>query len=247
MFSEEEIKDYFQSGFYENYYGWRFTEDESRREADQILELLNAKEGHILDWCGGWGRHSLYFAKKGFQVTILDYIRKYLDLAKKRFNENGLLVSTIESDCRDTPSKVQADFGTCLLNSIGLLKKSEQLKAFISLNNALKPGAKIIIDCMNLLAIKQFIKTTERSGKDGSIYRSYKRFDFRENVEYMVFEIIKPNGEIQRKEFTQMHFTPYDLSELVEKAGFQIDDIFGNFEGDPISFDSTKIILIAQK
>lgn len=63
----------------------------------------------------------------------------------------------------------------------------------------------------------------------------------------MVFEIIKPNGDIQRKEFTQMHFTHYDLSDLVEKAGFQINDIFGSFEGDPESFDSTKVILVAQK
>jgi len=247
VLNEEEIKDYFQSGFYEDYYGWRFSEEESQTEAEQVLKLLEVKKGHILDWCRSWSRYSLYFAKKGFQVTILDYIGKYLDLAKKRFNENNLIASTIETDCRNNPSTIQADFRTCLLNSIGFLKKPEQLRAFKSLYSVLKPGAKIIIDCMNLFAIKRFIQTTERPRKNGSIFRSHKRFDFGENVEYMIFEIIKPNGTIRRKEFTQMHYTPSELRELVERAVFQVNEIYGSFEGVSISFDSSKIVLIAQK
>lgn len=212
-----------------------------------MLKLLDAKQGHILDWCGGWGRHAVYFAEKGFQVTILDFIGRYLEIAKKRFRERGLTLSTIEVDCRDTPSEIQADFATCLFNSIGFLETLQQLQAFKSLDGAMKPEGKIIIDCMNLFAIPRFVKTTERTREDGYIFRSQKKFDFRENIEHMVFEIISPTGELRRKEFSQVHYSPHDLVELVTKAGFKLDNIYGSFDGDPISFDSPKIVLVAHK
>ena len=241
------LKDFFQSGFYEDYYGWHFTEDASKNEAEKVLHLLGAKRGHILDWCGGWGRHAIHFAKKGFEVTILDFVDRYLETAKQKFQEKGLTLSTIESDCRNTPPEIQADFAVCLLNSVGFLDYKEQLKAFNSLHGAMKPGGKIIIECMNLFMVPHFIKTTGRKREDGFVFRSEKSFDFRENVEHMVFEIISPTNEIRKKKFIQMHYSPHDLSELVTKANFKVENICGNFEGDPISFDSLKIVLVAQK
>ena len=247
MLENSKLKDFFESGFYEDYYGWHFTEEDSKREAEQVLKLLGAKQGHILDWCGGWGRHAICFAEKGFQVTMLDFIGRYLKLAEKRFRERGLKLSTIQADCRDTPSKIQADFATCLFNSIGFLKRPEQLAAFKSLYGAMKPGGKIIVDCMNLFAIPQFVKTTERTRENGYVFRSHKRFDFRENIEHMVFEIISPTGQVRKKEFAQMHYSPHDLADLLTKAGFKVDNIYGSFEGNPISFESSKIVLVAHK
>jgi len=247
ILKDPEPRDFFKSGFYEDYYGWRLTERESKKDAKRVLKLLDAKHGHILDWCAGWGRHAIYFAQKGFQVTILDFVGRYLRIAKKRFQERGLPVSTIEVDCRDTPSEIQADFATCLFGSIGFLETPEQLDAFKSLYGAMKPGGKIIIDCMNLFAIPRFVKTTERKRKDGCIFRSHKRFDFQENRKHMTFEIISPTGETRRKRVSQVHYSPHDLTVLVSTAGFEVDNLYGSLDGDPISFESDNIVLVAHK
>ena len=43
------------------------------REAEQILTLLHPSQGAaMLDLCCGPGRHSLEFARRGFQVTGVD-------------------------------------------------------------------------------------------------------------------------------------------------------------------------------
>jgi hypothetical protein len=49
------LKDFFDSGFYEAYWGWQMNPETD--ETFDILHLLNAKDGHILDWCGGWGKN----------------------------------------------------------------------------------------------------------------------------------------------------------------------------------------------
>jgi len=56
MKNDNGLKDFFRSGFYEKYWGWKFTEDDSEQLAQNSLKLLGASKGHILDWCGGWGR-----------------------------------------------------------------------------------------------------------------------------------------------------------------------------------------------
>jgi 2-polyprenyl-3-methyl-5-hydroxy-6-metoxy-1,4-benzoquinol methylase len=49
-----------------------------KANAAQVLSLLDAAEGHILDWRGGHGRHAIWFARAGLQVTLLDFMRELL-------------------------------------------------------------------------------------------------------------------------------------------------------------------------
>jgi len=83
MTQNPNLKEFFEDGFYEDHWGWKFTEESSQKQTEQILLLLEAKSGDILDWCGGWGRHSIYFTEKGFKVTLLDFIERYLEKVKK--------------------------------------------------------------------------------------------------------------------------------------------------------------------
>lgn len=243
------LKKYFESGFYEKYWGWKIEKDNSESLAESALKLLNAKSGHILDWCGGWGRVSIYFARKGYKVTILDFIDDYLKKAKEKFNKEGLEVNTVLADCRNTPPEIQADYATCFFNSIGFFDDNEQIKAFKSLYNALKPDGKIMIDCMNLFFLTNWIKPiNETIREDGYTFRQKNDFNYLTNTMHSYFEVENEKGKIEaREEFYQRLFTPMDLKNLIELAGFKVINIYGNYNGEVISFASSKIIVIAAK
>ncbi|MCP4218696.1 MAG: class I SAM-dependent methyltransferase [bacterium] len=242
-------KKFFTSGFYEKYWGWEFEESEAKETAGRALELLGAKKGHILDWCGGWGRLGIHFARKGLQVTILDFHARYLEQARANFEKEGLQLETVCADCRKTPGNIQADFGACLFNTVGFFDDNEQLKAFESLYKALKPGAGLIVDCMNLLCIAaDFHYRIESRKDDGTLYQQSNRFDFAGSKLVSDFHITNRKGKITaEKSFEQRLFTPKELVELVQKAGFQVDHLFGNFYRQAIGFDSHKIVLLAKK
>ena len=247
MNQNPELKAFFEDGFCDQYWGPGLTDEVSRQEAHQVVRLLDAERGHILDWRGGWGRHAIHFAEMGFDVTLLDFIGRYLQTAKERFHEKGLTLNTIVADCRDTPPSIQADFATCLSNSVGFLEPEEELRSFTSLHAALRPGARVVMDCVNLFSIaSRFRPASERTGEDETIYRSQADFELQTNLLRTSFEILRPDGTQARKEFNQTMYTPHDLSLLMMQAGFEVERICGSFAGEPASFESRKIVLVAR-
>ena len=248
MLSQSDILKFYEKDFYLRYWAELLSEEVSKKEADQVLNLLKAESGHILDWCGGWGRHSLWFAEKGFEITILDMLGKFLEIARQKFKEKGKKVKTIEADCKNTPKDIQADYAVCLMNSIGFMNIDDEIKAFKSLHSSLKEGAKFLVDCTSLLYIaKVFQPHFETKDKQGNIYYSDGTFDFETNILHKVFNIKSPNGHIESREISQRLYTPRDLEIMLTQAGFIIDELYGDWDGNPISFSSEKIIMIAHK
>jgi SAM-dependent methyltransferase len=248
MSQDPHLQAFFEDGFYEEYWAPPHTDAISEREAQQVLRLLGATHGHILDWRGGWGRHAICFARSGFQVTILDFVQRFLERARQRFRSEGLEVETVCADCRQTPPGIQADFATCLMNSIGFLEPREEIEAFKSLQAAIRPGGKLLLDCMNLLFIgKAFNPLFEMVAEDGTVYRSHGNLDLTTNVLHKTFEIERPDGSVVSNDFAQTMYTPHDLSLLISEAGFVVERIFGSYGGEPIALGSEKIVLLASK
>ena len=243
------LKDFFESGFHKKY--WPDIADDSgvREFAQKILSLLEARNGHILDWRGGSGRFAIWFARWGFDVTLLDFMPSYLAEAKNLFGKEDLSVRLVEADSRYTPPDIQADYAVCLDNSVGFMSELEEIQAFQSLNNALRPKAKLLIDCMNLFflskPVAEGMQETQRD--DGCTRLSEGHFDFKTSVWHKMFELVKPDGSFVRKPFNQIMYTPQHLASMLENAGFKTERIYGDFEGNPISFDARKIVLVARK
>ena len=243
------LKDFFASGFYERY--WPDAEDEEgvKTQSAQILALLDARQGHILDWRGGSGRHVIWFARAGLTVSLLDFTTSYLKKADERFRQAKLPINLIEADSRATPPAIQADFAVCLGNSVGFLPASEELAAFQSLHAALRPGARLLIDSMNLFFLAEPIAKAlqEPLPDDGCIRSAQGHFDFATNVWHKSFSLITPDGAELSKDFSQTMYTPEQLVSLLKQAGFAIKGVFGDFAGKPVGFDSPKIVVVAAK
>jgi len=242
------LREFFEGGFYLRYWSKDHADDGAKHEAEQVLKLLGAQTGTILDWRGGWGRHAIHFAEKGFRIVLLDFIKEYLDWAEAAFAEKGFDLKTVHADCRETPKDIQADFGVCLKNSVGFLEASEEIDAFRSLYGALKPGARICADGMNLFFLSNKLNpVSETKDPDGTIKRQHNSFDFRTNVLKSVFEIESPDGQREEHEFNQTLYTPADLVGLISDAGFIVEEVYGDYDGKPVSFESPRTVVVAKK
>lgn len=59
--------------------------------------------GRALDLAGGVGRHSIFLAKHGWNVTLLDISSTGLEIAKSEASKRGLHVSAEQADLTETP------------------------------------------------------------------------------------------------------------------------------------------------
>lgn len=248
MNKETQLVDFFKSGFYERFWGWQLNERDSKEIADKSIILLQTEKGHILDWCGGWGRVSRHLAQKGFRITILDFIEKYLDMAKTQFPVDANL-TTVLADCRNTPADIQADYALCTFNSVGFLPDQEQLKAFSSLFGALKKKAKVIIDCMNQHFIAKYFKPIiEENRPDGFSHIQKSRFDENNGILESEFILRDETGATtESKVLQQRLYTPAELKAMLQSVGFSVTTMYGDFDGNDLSFDLPHIVVIAEK
>ncbi|MCX6811094.1 MAG: class I SAM-dependent methyltransferase [Candidatus Berkelbacteria bacterium] len=225
--------------------------ERSAREVTWALKLLgDPKPGsHILDWCGGYGRHALELARRGYEVTLLDYTASHLDEARQYAQEHDLSLRLVQADFRQTPAEIQADYAINLFSSgLGYLGTVEDHEALRSLHHALKDGADILIELMNWYRlIRRFAPKSWLRSEDGSLVLLEEReLDFAHGEiknHYLIIE----NGQSRRVKGRHVIYTPDRLADLLLSCGFEAVAFFGDLDGSPFDLDSPRLVVHAQR
>ena len=83
----------------------RSAEGEPRPPSAWIVSLdwIFPRRGRALDLAGGAGRHALWMARRGLDVTIADVSEVGLELARRAARAEGLVVFPLETDLEEAP------------------------------------------------------------------------------------------------------------------------------------------------
>jgi SAM-dependent methyltransferase len=224
----QKSKNWFASWFDTPYYHILYKE-RNYREAqvfmDNLTHYLNLPEkAKVLDLCCGKGRHAIYLNQLGFDVIGADLSENSIAEANK--NQNKTLHFQVH-DMRETfDEKFDAIFN--LFTSFGYFENDEDnLTSLKAMKNSLTEYGFAVIDFMNVNQVianlvPEEVKTVEnidfhikRYVKDGHIY---KEIDFEDQGEKFHFtEKVKA-------------LTLKDFEEMMEKAGINLLDIFGDYK-----------------
>lgn len=242
---------FFHSGFYEEVYRGRIDEARTLQEVEATLRFLKAEPGaHILDWCGGWGRHSVEFAKRGFKVTLLDFTRRHLKGARRLAEETGVELTLVCKDFRKTPASIQADHAVNLFTAgIGYLTEKDDLQALRALYTALKPGARFLLDTISLFWIATNYQPRDwKESKDGTWRVLEEReFDFWTNHNRSRVIYQKSDGTEEEQTLDHRAYSPAELAAVLRRAGFEPVELYGDFDGQPFTFQSRRLIMVSER
>lgn len=215
------------------------------------MKLLNPTPGsHILDWCGGKGRHSIPLAQKGFVVTLLDFAPNHIKATQEAAELAGVKLNLICADFRETPASLQADFAINLFTSgIGYLTEEDDINALKSLHTALKPGALFLLDTMNLFwLVKNYQPTGGYVSEDGTQRAVEQReFDFWTNRNAFQTLYWEKSGKEARHQLDLRIYSATELASVLRQAGFEPLKLYGGFDGHPFSFDTQRLIVISER
>ncbi len=208
-----------------------------------LLHLKPSKEALFLDVACGKGRHSKHIHQLGFNVHGIDLSEKSIKEASI-FNNERLHFE--QHDMREVYRSNYFDYTVNLFTSFGYFDDvSDNQKAMDAMAKNLKKDGILVIDFMN--AKKVCLNLVEKEMK---------------SVDYIDFYIERKikSGFIQKDiQFTDKgkkhHFqekvqalTLNDFSNLLQKAGLKIIDLWGNYEKNDFDvLKSNRLIIIAQK
>lgn len=241
--TENWFKTWFDTNYYHILYKHRDNE-EANLFIGKLVNYLKLTPGlKVADICCGKGRHSLELSHYGLMVWGMDLSDNSIQYAKSMSNE---LTSFDVHDMRIPFPQNDFDAVFNLFTSFGYFENPLQDQQCLeNIFNALKSGGTFIQDYINATYFTQNFPLSEEKlidhvsfgiskyVQDGFIVKEIKIRD--DQFEDVFFERVKI-------------YTLDDLVDLHEKAGFVVENVFGDYHLNAFSAkESQRIIINSRK
>ncbi|MDO6431638.1 class I SAM-dependent methyltransferase [Flavitalea sp. BT771] len=218
-------------------------------EVERLVRLLGGlpRGSRVLDLCCGIGRHSLEFARNGFDVTGVDITKPYLEIAKDNADREGLSIKFVHSDMKDFCQPGAFDLVANLCTSFGYFEDiNDDLLVLKNAWMSLAPNGKFIIEILGKEVIASTFRKVEELEYD----------DCRVVAESTIlndWNLLECKRTITRgdssDEITAYHrlYSATELKGHLKEAGFRNIKVYGNFAGAPYDNHARSMIMVGEK
>lgn len=241
--TENWFKTWFDTKYYHILYKHRDNE-EANLFIGKLVVYLNLTKGmNVADICCGKGRHSLELSKYGLRVWGMDLSANSIESARSMSNE---LTSFDVHDMRNPFPQKYFDAMFNLFTSFGYFEDAtEDVKCLENIFLSLNSGGTFIQDYINAAYFTKNFPLNEVKLID------HVSFGISKYVQagFIVKEIQVKDGDYEEIFYERVKI--YSLEELVslhEQAGFQVENVFGDYHLSAFSAkESQRIILNSRK
>jgi ubiquinone/menaquinone biosynthesis C-methylase UbiE len=224
---------------------WAEIADKSQTEQQiQFLKSQLSPGGCVLDVACGTGRHTIALCNLGFDVVGLDFSANLLQIAKKRGAS-----ALVRGDMRFLPFKAEAFTAAVNMdNSFGYLaSEKEDEQSLAEVKRVLKMDSLFLLDVFN----REKLSGKYRSGNNAKQY-DYPSFTLKQQrtvspdgdwlCDHWTVEQ-QGNGQERVFEHKARLYTRTKLENMLSQAGFYIYHVLGDYEQQPFSDDSPRLII----
>src|SRR5690606_27488148 len=225
-----------------------FPEEESRREAGAILELMGLPAGaRILDAPCGWGRHTVLFGEAGVEAFGADLSVTLLERAARALTAAGSPIRLAAADLR--APKFQAGVFAAVANvftSLGLfVDDAEDRRARREARRVLRPGGRFLLETMHRDDVVSAYAYRDRwTLPDGTEVRVRRRFDAVTGISYERLWWRRGEERGEKRHALRLR-TATEVDGLLRAAGFTGMRYYGDWTGEPFSHESQTLIVVA--
>lgn len=227
------------------------------REVDFLEHLLGLeKSWPILDLCGGQGRHSLEFSRRGFQdVTVLDYSKTLTDQGKRKAQQDSLNTVFLQSDARATGLPGQR-FKVIIVmgSSLGyFVDERENEKILHEAFRLLMPEGLFLLDLPNREhAVTNFTPESWHEANEEIVVCRQRRLEEDEDIIYSREVVIsKIKGMIRDATYCTRLYSPERITTILRSVGFCSVTIQKDFvpheRREDYGLMTNRMIVIAEK
>lgn len=242
-------KDWIKEFFGKNYLKLHLpilNDDMNEDEVNFVMSILKPEKGSkLLDIPCGYGRHSKLLSENGIQVTGIDNNENFINIA----NKNCPNAKFILEDMRKIDFYNEFDFVINLFTSFGYFSDEENFDVLKKISKSLRKGGKFLLETVNR---EWALKNTYINGLSWLLYPS--GVVFLANNKYDIFtgrwtsdQYVVDNGEISEQEQDIRLYTYTEYKTMFNQVGLKITEVYGSKDLSPYTYDSDKIILLAEK
>jgi SAM-dependent methyltransferase len=221
------------------------------------LALAGREGGPTVEWGAGTGRLAIPLARAGFDVTAVEVSREMVG----RGREKGGSVEWVLGDMRSAKLGRSYGLAICAFNSFLCLPSVDDALAFLrNAREHLEPGGMLGIE-VSAFSPEELVDPPgepkpqhdfTRELADGRLERfSVSRYDAASQILKMrlFYELYGESGELKgrRAHDLKIRVTGRDeLDLMLRLAGFEVEAVYGGFEGEPFAAESDHLVVLAR-
>jgi SAM-dependent methyltransferase len=235
-------------------------EGDSPQDIQFYLEMAGMSGGPVLECMCGTGRIMIPLARAGFGVLGVDRSPAMLDECTRKVEmldpEEQSLIEIIQDDVRDFSSERKFRLAIVPFNSfLHLLKTPDQELALTNIRDHMEPEGLLVISVFNpdltrqegVLRHKDTILTDEGEILSRFETQTFDRAAQTTTVHYF-YDISRQDRPLRRvtSEFTLRYMFHREMVELLERTGFEVLEVYGDYELSPFREESPIMVFLAR-
>ncbi len=241
-------KSFFQEGYLRVWEAQVITPDRTKKEINFLVDVLKLKkEMKVLDLCCGQGRHAILLAKKGLDVTGVDYSKYLLTVAKKRAQKEKVRINFIRQDVRNLTLKDNFDVVLNLFTAFGYASDRDNEKIIKNVAAVLKPGGYFLIDLPNVAYLLKNYKEDIWQPTEEGIMRGENRFDAEKFANFTKHTLYLKDGRREEGNAYVRFYSYPEIKRLLADNGLIINKVWGSFDKNKFSADTKRMIILSKK
>ncbi|WP_108651761.1 SAM-dependent methyltransferase [Dongshaea marina] len=225
------------------------------RSVDWICNYFQLdSNSRLVDFGCGPGLYTSRFARRGIQVTGVDFSENSISYATEQALEAGLNIDYRQQDYLEFKEPSSFDLITMIYCDYSALSSEQRASLLGIFSESLKDEGAILLDVYSLAQYAKMPEATEFGFRqmgdfwsDGDYYGFLNTFNYEgEKVVLNQHTIIEP----QRTRTIYNWLKCYSFETLRKEFaehGLQIESHFANVAGDPYAEEATEIAVIARK
>ena len=222
------------------------------------LSIAEREAGPVVEWGAGTGRISVPLAAAGHDVTAVEVSARMVE----RGEEKSESVGWIEGDMRSVDPGPRCGLAVCAFNSFLCLRSVDDALAFLrNANEHLVPGGLLGIE-VSAFSPEELVDPPggpalrhdfTRMLPDGRLERfSVSHYDASTQLMEMrlFYEKYAASGALESRRAHDLTIRVVGRSELelmLQLTGFEVEAVYGGFEGEPFTSTSDHLIVLARK
>ncbi len=219
------------------------------------LAVLLAKFGHnaglTLDLACGTGSLTLELAKMGIDIYGVDASEEMLAIANEKAFEQNIDTMFLRQKMQELDLYGTIDTCICSLDSINHLTEIDDVeKAFSKVSLFMNKGGYFVFDVNTVYKHKEILADNTFVYDTDDVYCVWQNSLKENNVVDIDLTFFVPEGESYARydeSFCERAYTEHELTELLNKTGFEVQAIYGDMGFNKPREDEQRIVFVAKK
>jgi SAM-dependent methyltransferase len=229
------------------------------------VERATGSGGPVLEMGCGTGRVALALARAGIDVTGVDISPRMIDAAQAKAEAEGLASKAHFSvgDMADFEAGGEFAMVAFPFRSFqSMLTVEDQREALENASAHLRPGGLLVLDVFapDLAqlanprdeAVPFHIRDVNQPDGTAIVVWGQNQWNGVDQVNSarLIIEELSETGEMTRRlyrDFDLRYTFRYEMQHLLELSGFTVEELYGDFDGGPVTEDSDDLVWVARK